>query len=179
MPRKSDRNRHKSAMESLLPEVSLEDDPEEEKAEQNDSSTELQKSRSTEENNSSTAQETTEESSQAPPKTSTAETKPNARGSEEATSTGNPASAQTKAVDPHLEVLPPERPSLKQKLGPYVSQEVDEALEEVYLLLRRQLGGKASKSLIVEAALRYALNDYLQRGEDSEVAKWLMVVLEE
>jgi hypothetical protein len=31
----------------------------------------------------------------------------------------------------------------------------------------------------VEAALRYALSDYLQRGEDSEVAKWLKVVLEE
>lgn len=169
-------------MESLLPEVSLEDDPEEEKPEQSDSSTELQNSRSTEEKNSSTAQKEVEDSSQAPPNTRTAETKPDARGSEEATSTGSPAPAQnkdTKAVESYLEVLPPERPSLKQKLGPYVSQEVDEALEEVYLLLRRQLGGKISKSLIVEAALRYALNDYLQRGEDSEMAKWLKVVLGE
>lgn len=173
MPRKSDRNTHESAMESLLPEVSLEDDSEEESAEENDSSTELQKSRSTEEGNFRTTQEQDEESPQAPPKTS------DPRGSEEAAVTSSPASAQSNAVDHYLEVLPSERPSLKQKLGPYVSQEVDEALEEVYLLLRRELGGKASKSLIVEAALRYALNDYLQRGEDSEVAKWLKAVLEE
>ena len=173
MPKKSDRSGHESAMQSLLPEVSLEEDPEGE-PEQSNSSTELQKSSSTEESNSSTTQDRAQASSQAPTQKSTPAAEPDAPASEEGTS-----SAKTSAADRSLKVLPPERPNLKQKLGPYVSQEVDEALEEVYLLLRRRLSGKASKSLIVEAALRYALSDYLQRGEDSEVAKWLKVVLEE
>jgi hypothetical protein len=165
-------------MQSLLPEVSLEEDLEEE-SEQSNSSAELQNSSSTEESNSSTAQDSAQATSQTPPQASTPATGPEAHASEEATSTVSPASAKTNASDHSLEVLPPERPNLKQKLGPYVSQEVDEALEEVYLLLRRRLSGKASKSLIVEAALRYALSDYLQRGEESEVAKWLKVVLED
>lgn len=176
MPRKSDRNRHESTMESLLPEVSLEDDREELEAEESNSSTELPNSRSTEENNPSTVQEATEAPSQSP------QANPASHVSEEATSTSSkppPHNKQSKAAEIHLEVLPTDRPNLKQKLGPYVSQEVDEALEEVYLLLRRQLGGKASKSLIVEAALRYALNDYLQRSEDSELAKWMKEVLEQ
>jgi hypothetical protein len=173
MPKKSDRNGHESAMQSLLPKVSLEEDPEGE-SEQSNSSTELQKSSSTEESNSSTTQNRAQASSQAPTQKSTPATEADAPASEEGTS-----SEKTSAADHSLKVLPPERPNLKQKLGPYVSQEVDEALEEVYLLLRRRLSGKASKSLIVEAALRYALSDYLQRGEDSEVAKWLKVVLEE
>jgi hypothetical protein len=181
MPKKSDRNSHESAMESLLPEVSLEDDPEKE-TEQSNSSTELQKSRSTEEKNPVTNQDLPDEPSQSPSQTNADETKPASHGSEASPSTHNsppPTNEQPQAADRYLEVLPPDRPSLKQKLGPYVSKEVDEALEEVYLLLRRQRGGKASKSLIVEAALRYTLNDFLQRGENSEVAKWMKMVLDE
>jgi hypothetical protein len=58
-----------------------------------------------------------------------------------------------------------------------VSDEVDAALEDVYLTLRRKFGGEASKSLIVEAALRYALTDCLEREEDSELVRWFDEVL--
>jgi hypothetical protein len=77
-----------------------------------------------------------------------------------------------------LSVHPRQRPNLGQKLGPYVSDDVDQALEEVYLTLRRRFGGEASKSLIVEAALRYVLSDCLKRGADSELTRWFERVLD-
>lgn len=93
----------------------------------------------------------------------------NSRTTEEENSTSN---------QKRLQVTPNERPNLESKLGPYVSEEVDQALEEVYLLLRREFGGKASKSLIVEAALRYSLSDCLRRENESELSHWLERVLD-
>jgi hypothetical protein len=92
---------------------------------------------------------------------------------------GGGGTGEAEADDLGLAVQPGSRPELNHKLGPYVSDEVDDALEEVYLLLRRRFGRGASKSLIVEAALRYALSDCLKREGDSELAHWLTAVLEE
>jgi hypothetical protein len=77
-----------------------------------------------------------------------------------------------------LPVFPDERPDLSQKLGPYVSADVDDALEDVYLLLRRRFGAQASKSLVVEVALRYILRDCLDREEESELMRWFDRVLD-
>jgi len=77
-----------------------------------------------------------------------------------------------------LSVFPDNRPDLSQKLGPYVSTDVDDALEDVYLLLRRRFGAKASKSLVVEVALRYILRDCLDREEESELMRWFDRVLD-
>jgi hypothetical protein len=63
-------------------------------------------------------------------------------------------------------------------LGPYVSADVDDALEDVYLLLRRRFGAQASKSLVVEVALRYILRDCLDREEESELMRWFDRVLD-
>lgn len=97
------------------------------------------------------------------------------------------ASAQDAGASPNkldgpeepLSVHPLQRPNLGQKLGPYVSDDVNRALEEVYLTLRRRFGSEASKSLIVEAALRYVLSDCLKRGADSELTRWFERVLAE
>jgi hypothetical protein len=77
-----------------------------------------------------------------------------------------------------LPIFPDDRPDLSQKLGPYVSADVDDALEDVYLLLRRRFGAKASKSLVVEVALRYILRDCLDREEESELMRWFDRVLD-
>jgi len=104
----------------------------------------------------------------------------NSSTSEEENYTSETAPEESRErVRSSLSILPGERPELQQKLGPYVSADVDNALEEVYLLLRRRLGGHVSKSLIVEAALRLVLSDYLQRERDSEVAKWMEKILKD
>lgn len=152
MPKKSDRKEHESAMSSLLPEVSL-DEPQERGGLEEDSSTELQNSGTTEsENYSSESVSESETSSE------------DMEGS---------SPSESNVLSP----LPSERPKLQQKLGPYISNDVDAALEEVYLLMRRRFGGDASKSLIVEAALRLVLSDYLRRGEESEISRWMEELL--
>lgn len=178
MPKKSDRPQHESAMSSLLPEVDLDEEESEEasparEGEQNDSSTELQNSSNTEEQNYSDSSSDSKRS----------RSKSRAQADSSSSSGSSPddsrraSNSTQKNEDPDLSVLPSERPDLKKKLGPYVSEEIDDALEEAYLTLRRQFGGDASKSLIVEAALRYSLSDCLRRGEDSEIASWMERVL--
>jgi hypothetical protein len=89
-----------------------------------------------------------------------------------------PDSERRAPASPGLTLVPDNRPDLSQKLGPYVSSDVDEALEDVYLLLRRRFGAKASKSLVVEVALRYILRDCLDREEESELMRWFDRVLD-
>lgn len=80
---------------------------------------------------------------------------------------------------PFIDRVPPERPNLSRKLGSYISKDVEEALEEAYLMLRRRFGHEASKSLLVESALRKALNDYMKNREESDLVLWLKDVLHE
>lgn len=183
MPKKSDRPEHESAMSNLLPEVTLdEDDPSESgvAGEESNSSTELQNSSDAEEQNYKdtgskpeySQSELTEQQKSSP----SSERSP---GSQSLEDDGDPdRTPPRKSEKERLSVLPDERPDLKKKLGPYVSEEIDDALEEVYLTLRRRFGGQASKSLIVEAALRYSLSDCLRREEESEIASWMERVLE-
>ena len=164
MPKKSDRPNHGTALSHLFPDVSLEEEQNEtekkvEQEERHDSSTELEESRTTDVQNYSSGK-------RAQLVTASEEGK-----SEES----DPADAREQPTK--LQPFPPERPDLSRKLGPYVSEDVDEALEDVYLMLRRHFGSKANKSLIVEAALRYSLSDCLEREEESGLAKWLEEVL--
>lgn len=176
MPKKSDRPQHESAMSNLLPEVALDEEESEETRpaadEESNSSTELQNSSNLEEQNYSDADPDSEASA-----SGSASDAPRKEQSGE--DDGDSVEPSRKNENRELSVLPNERPNLKKKLGPYVSEEIDDALEEAYLTLRRQFGGKASKSLIVEAALRYSLSDCLQRGEESEIASWMEEVLED
>lgn len=164
MPKKSDRPEHESAMSSLLPDVSLDEDSGEEGPRQNDRNKELKDSSSKEEKNYSSTGQGQELKKNAGEKST---------GGEDPSTDGQDSSRQGKEIP----VVPEHRPELAQKLGPYVSDEVDEALEEAYLILRRRFGNQASKSLIVEAALRYLLSDCLNRGEESEAADWMRRVL--
>lgn len=182
MPKKSDRPQHESAMSNLLPEVALDDEEsDEEKQEPDDSesnsSTELQNSSDTEGKSYSDSDSEAENSKSESP-TQSEFSSPASRDTQshkdDEERSGNPK----KKGKPNLPVLPSGRPSLDKKLGPYVSKEIDDALEEAYLTLRRQFGGEASKSLIVEAALRYTLSDCLRRGEESEIAAWMEKVLQ-
>ncbi|WP_158705205.1 hypothetical protein [Salinibacter altiplanensis] len=160
MPKKSDRPEHESAMSSLLPDVSLDDE-----SGQNDRKRELENSSSKEEKNYSS----TDRSQEA------------RENGAKSSSSGEPSSPDrwnSSKQEEGMLVVPEHRPELAQKLGPYVSDEVNEALEEVYLTLRRRFGNQASKSLIVEAALRYLLSDCLERGEESEAADWMRHVLD-
>lgn len=186
MPKKNDRSEHESAMSNLLPEVSLDEEKaeqtstEERGQQQKDSSTELQNSSSTEEKNSRTKDAGNQ------PDREESQASANALAYQSVDQEGNHGSADSRSPakgqqspEMTLPVFPDGRPDLDKKLGPYVSDEVDEALEEVYLLLRRRFGGKASKSLIVEAALRHSLSDCLRRGEQSEVVSWMSQILRE
>ena len=92
--------------------------------------------------------------------------------------TSTPESERRTSAPSGLTVFPDNRPDLSQKLGPYVSADVDDALEDVYLLLRRRFGAKASKSLVVEVALRYILRDCLDQEEESELMRWFDRVLD-
>jgi hypothetical protein len=182
MPKKSDRPEHESAMSNLLPEVSLdEEDSDESKAanEESNSSTELQNSSAKEEENySGTGSEAERSESESAVQRESSRTSDRAPGAQPRKDSGEDDGVTRENEDDRLPVLPNERPDLKKKLGPYVSEEVDDALEEVYLTLRRRFGGEASKSLIVEAALRYSLSDCLRRREESEIASWMERVLE-
>lgn len=169
MPKKSDRPNHESTMSRLLPDVSLE----EEENDTDSSSTELQNSRTTEEENSSSREQAQIKNQSASESRRPKRDTPQSESHESRASQEEMISRQQK-----LQVTPNKRPDLANKLGPYVSEEVDQALEEVYLILRREFGGKASKSLIVEAALRYSLSDCLRRENDSELSRWLERVLE-
>jgi len=164
MPKKSDRPEHESAMSSLLPDVSLDEGSGEENSGQSNGEEELKDFSSKEEKNYSSTEKGQELKKNAGKK-SIREGEPS--------SDGQDSSKEGKEIP----VVPKHRPELAQKLGPYVSAEVDEALEEVYLVLRRRFGNQASKSLIVEAALRYLLSDCLNRGEESEAADWMRRVL--
>ena len=160
MPKKSDRPHHGTAISHLFPDVSLTEEENKTEKKKNSSSAELKRERTQESQNYSS---NSDQEQSAPSK---------ADGKEESPSTG--AEKQPAKLQP----FPPERPDLSQKIGPYVSEEVDEALEDVYLMLRRHFGSQANKSLIVEAALRYSLSDYQEREEESGLAKWLEQVLE-
>ncbi|MCS3698552.1 MULTISPECIES: hypothetical protein [Salinibacter] len=164
MPKKSDRPEHESAMSSLLPDVSLDEGSGEEDSGQSDREEELKDSSSKEEKNYSSTKQNQELRKDGGKKST---------GGEGPSPDGQDSSRQGKEIP----VVPKQRPELAQKLGPYVSDEVDEALEEAYLVLRRRFGNQASKSLIVEAALRYFLSDCLNHGEESEAADWMRRVL--
>jgi hypothetical protein len=97
---------------------------------------------------------------------------------EQKSSAASPQNAAPSA-SPMLPVHPETRPDLSTKLGPYVSDATSDALEEVFLQMRRHYGSDVSKSLIVEAALRYLLSDTLQHGTESELAHWLDQTLTE
>lgn len=76
--------------------------------------------------------------------------------------------------DAELAVYPSQSPDLSEKLGLLVSKEVEDLLDEAYLSMRMEHGKKAKKSLIVEAALRFILNDYQKKGAtDSEISQWM------
>ncbi|WP_263788014.1 hypothetical protein [Salinibacter grassmerensis] len=162
MPKKSDRPEHESAMSSLLPDVSLD-----EESPQDDEGQELENSRTKEEKNYSSAEPSSGDGSEA-----------NREGENQGSKAGSSDPQQISEDQSEMPVLPERRPELDQKIGPYVSDDVNEALEEVYLTLRRRFGKKASKSLIVEAALRYFLNDSMRRGKKGEISKWMRRVLD-
>lgn len=150
MPKKSDRSDHGSAMSDLMPDVSLE--PEEKKS----GTSQDQKSSTEEEQQSSTAEEV------------------EATDVRDAKLDDDPSESGGE-----LAVYPSQSPDLSEKLGLLVSQEVEEALDDAFLLMRMEHGKKVKKSLIVEAALRYLLNDF-QRGDasDSEISRWMEQVAE-
>ena len=204
MPKKSDRSRHGSAMSQLLPDVSLDEEdetrsgeedaapadaPAEEKSGsapdeadasetsaqrttelQNSSDLDRQRSAAKEDKNYSSVEEQFSEESR---KEGSENRQPSAANATSRRDSGRRAPAPS-----GLAVLPDNRPDLSQKLGPYVSTDVDDALEDVYLLLRRRFGAKASKSLVVEVALRYILRDCLDREEESELMRWFDRVLD-
>lgn len=149
-------------MSSLLPDVSLDED-----SPQDDGNQELENSRTKKEKNYSSKELS---SSHGPEVKGEGE---NQKSEAEADSPQRASGDQSE-----MSVFPDQRPELEQKIGPYISEDVNEALEEVYLTLRRRFGKNASKSLIVEAALRYFLNDSKERGPDSEISKWMRHVLD-
>ena len=165
MPKKSDRPNHGTAISHLFPDVSLEE-------EKNEAEEEVEQ----ETEGSHSSAELQDESTIDIQDYSSNEGKQQIAASK---ADGNEKEhrADAKEQPAKLQPFPPERPDLSRKLGPYVSEEVDETLEDVYLMLRRHFGSKASKSLIVEAALRYSLSDCLERGGESGLVKWLEQVL--
>lgn len=202
MPKKSDRSRHGSAMSQLLPDVSLEEeDPDDSTDSENDArrdegpagpspgagdapatggenrtearTTEEQFSSSTEVQNKASKEDEIYSSTDLP-----SEGREGEDPSPVETETGSPG-GDSAGTETRLSVVPDHRPELSQKLGPYVSTDVDDALETVYLILRRRFGARASKSLVVEAALRYVLSDCLDREEGSELMRWFETVTEE
>lgn len=156
MPKKSDRPDHGSAMSDLMPDVSLDESSGE------DSETVQEQKKSTqEEQNGSTPEERSDEVAA------------QKSGSSDTDGSSSSPSGST------LEIYPEQSPNLSEKLGLLVSDEVEELLDEAYLSMRMEHGKKAKKSLIVEAALRYLLNDYQQNGAaDSELSRWMQRVAE-
>ena len=147
MPKKSDRPDHGSAMSNLMPDVSLEDEEggESRRKEDESKSTEEDQKVSTSEENTDAVEERSVESDSGPSKS-----------------------------DAELVVYPSQSPDLSEKLGLLVSKEVEELLDEAYLSMRIEHGKKAKKSLIVEAALRFILNDYQEKGAtNSEISQWM------
>jgi len=155
MPKKSNRSSHGSAMSQLFPDVSL--DEEETGASPDDASDDV---------------------SEEPPASESAELQKNSSTDNDGDQE-NSSSTVLQNYNPSLDPVPASRPDLTKKLGPYVSPDVGEALEEVYLLLRRRFGPDASKSLIVEASLRLVLADCLDRGDDSPLVRWMDDVLDD
>ncbi len=148
MPKKSDRPRHGSTMSNLLPNVDLDPESDEAKPDESPNST-------TEEQNDTTVEEK------------------NYRTTEKQSNSATELQEEAPPAHSGLPIHPNERPDLKKKLGPYVADVTSEALEEVFLQMRRHYGSDVSKSLIVEAALRYLLSDALEQGTNSELAHWL------
>lgn len=155
MPKKSDRPDHGSAMSDLMPDVSLDE------GSSKDSEMTQEQKKSTKEDQSS----------------STSEEKNGGVSAQESESADSDASSSPSSSG--LEIYPKQSPDLSEKLGLLVSDEVEELLDEAYLSMRMEHGKKAKKSLIVEAALRYLLNDYQQNGTaDSELSRWMRRVAE-
>ena len=147
MPKKSDRPDHGSAMSNLMPDVSLEEeeDADSRRAEEESKSTEVDRKTSTSEEDAGTVEDRSLDSDSGPSESSA-----------------------------ELAVYPSQLPDLSEKLGLLVSKEVEELLDEAYLSMRMEYGKKAKKSLIVEAALRFILNDYQEKGAtDSEISQWM------
>jgi hypothetical protein len=141
-------------MSDLMPDVSLDESSGE------DPETVQEKKKSTqEEQNSSTSEERS--------------------GGAAAQKSGSSDTDAPSSSSSTLEIYPKQSPDLSEKLGLLVSNEVEELLDEAYLSMRMEHGKKAKKSLIVEAALRYLLNDYQQNGAaDSELSRWMQRVAE-
>ena len=147
MPKKSDRPDHGSAMSNLMPDVSLEEEEggDSIRAEEESKSTEVDQKTSTSEENAGTVEDRSLDSDSGPSES-----------------------------DAELAVYPSQSPDLSEKLGLLVSKEVEDLLDEAYLSMRMEHGKKAKKSLIVEAALRFILNDYQEkRTTDSEISQWM------
>jgi hypothetical protein len=142
---------------------------------QNSSDREQQKSSSKEDKNYSSVEEQFSEDSR---KEKLTDRQPSAAPDRASGATSTRDAVAPAPASSGLPIFPDERPDLSQKLGPYVSADVDDALEDVYLLLRRRFGAQASKSLVVEVALRYILRDCLDREEESELMRWFDRVLD-
>jgi hypothetical protein len=154
-------------MSNLLPDVSLDEETQDEDSDQERGDTQ-------EELQNYTSKEKKNYSSKKPPEGQGGRESQEGNKDVEDSANGNSSSSGASEVS----VIPEERPELRQKLGPYISTSVNEALEEVYLKLRREFGSDASKSLIVEAALRYFLSDHMRHGDKSEVSEWMRRVLD-
>lgn len=171
-------------MSSLMPDVSLD---EEASGEKNSSRAEEKKKSSKEESTSeeeqkiSTEEESARRDDKAVPnvQVTPGEGKGGDKSSGHESSGENDQSAAVTSEDETvredcLDIYPSESPDLSEKLGLLVSTEVEEALDDAYLSMRMVHGKKAKKSLIVEAALRFILSDYQQKGKlESEISSWL------
>lgn len=93
---------------------------------------------------------------------------------------GTPADKPTikpvrKKPEPQPAPEPGEAPEVKVKATYYLSGEIMDSLESVWIELRRltpkSLRGQISKSLIVEVALEKALYEFNKKGKNSPLAK--------
>lgn len=186
MPKKSDRSDHESTMSSLIPDISLDEERSEEKS---SSRTEEQNESSKEDKKKSSGESTSRGDRHVPNSQSTSSGKSaseeSVEGGGQKADGGNSTTGEISQSSPApsqkemsgeqlLPVYPAEPPNLSEKLGLLVSTEVEDLLDEAYLTMRMEHGKKAKKSLIVEAALRFMLNDYQRKeGAESEISKWL------
>jgi hypothetical protein len=94
---------------------------------------------------------------------------------------GAPSEAGRSALEQQLEVLMsgPDRPyaetkpELPERTHGYVSDEVDQSLEQAASVLRNRYGKGFSKSLVVDYALRVALWDLRENADGSRLVQWL------
>lgn len=188
MPKKSDRSNHGSAFSNLFPDVGLEEEAEapSDEATSGDASPDEAISDEAGGDSSGSAQTATEPNPGSVESGQAATFQQNPSSTEPKDSQGSRRSAPSTEPEPaasqpsprqtpveRLQRRPDQRPDLDAKLGPYVSEEVRDALDDVYYVLRRRYGKSASKSLLVDVALRFCLADYAERGDDSALVRYV------